>query len=74
MTGALRLQEPFISGSRKIYPVVAEVSWSAARGMTAMISPVAVIIEEDGRFSGAVFEEGSLEHIIGRLIKGETPV
>ncbi|MFA4878056.1 MAG: hypothetical protein WC586_11650 [Methanoregula sp.] len=70
MTATLRLQEPFVLGDRKIYPVVAEVCVSMEHGMTVMVNPVAVIIEENGFFSGAVLDNTPLETILEQLIAG----
>ncbi|MFA4860045.1 hypothetical protein [Methanoregula sp.] len=72
MTAALRLQEPFVLGDRKIYPVVSEICFCMERGMTALVSPVAILIEENGQVTGAVLGDASLEDIIGRLIVGKS--
>ncbi|WP_321506944.1 hypothetical protein [uncultured Methanoregula sp.] len=71
MTGTLRLQEPVIIGDRKIWPVVAEVCIIMEHGMTAMVNPVALIMEENGHFTGAVLGDTPLETILDRLIAGE---
>nr|WP_321351768.1 hypothetical protein [uncultured Methanoregula sp.] len=71
MKAAIRLQDPFIDGDRKIYPVVTETGVTMGLGMTATVTPVALIIEEGGDFTGATLEETSLEDILRRLIAGE---
>ena len=70
MTATLRLQEPLILGDRKIYPVVSEICLSLEHGTTALLNPVALIIEENGHITCAVLGDLSPEDILGRLIAG----
>ena len=70
MTAALRLQEPFVLGDRKIYPVVSLVSLSLEHGTTALLNPVALIIEDHGHITCAVLGDASPEEIVGHLIAG----
>lgn len=68
MNASVRLQEPFVMGSRKIYPVVAEESMSMERGMMGSLVPLALIIEEDGNFSFALLAGESLLEILEKLV------
>ena len=70
MTTALHLQEPVILGDRKIYPVVSEFCLSLEHGTTALLTPVALIIEENGQITCAILGDLSLDDILGRLIAG----
>ncbi len=73
MTPAVRVQEPFVCGERKIYPVVAETSVAMPHGMTGGITPVALIIEENGIYSCTVLGAEPLERLLDLLIETQFP-
>ena len=67
MSSGVRLQEPFVDGDRKIYPVVAEASVSVGNGMIGSLVPLALIIEEDGTYSYMLLAADSLVAVLEKL-------
>jgi len=67
MTAGVRLQAPFIDGSRKIYPVVAETSMQGDYGIVGSLLPLALIIEENGDLSCALIEGDCIISILEKL-------
>ena len=68
MNANVRLQEPFVMGNRKIYPVVFEETMILESGMVGSLAPLALIIEEDGRFSCALLAGESFLEILEKLV------
>lgn len=68
MTATVRLQEPFVLGSRRVYPVVAEMTQIFGGGMVASVLPLALIIEEDGVFSYTLLEADSFIAVLEKLV------
>lgn len=68
MNANVRLQEPFVMGNRKIYPVVFEETMILESGMVGSLAPLALIIEEDGRFSFALLAGESFLEILEKLV------
>jgi hypothetical protein len=68
MNTELRLQEPQVYGDRTIIPVVSEISACHAYGMTGSITPVALLIGQDGEWGIALLEGDSVIALLERLI------
>jgi hypothetical protein len=67
MTANIRLQEPVTCGNRRIYPVISEVTVTFATGIAASLIPLALIIEEDGEYTYALFEGDSILSVIEKM-------
>lgn len=68
MTGTiLRLREPFIWGSCRIYPVVSETCMVTPGGMMGSVNPVALLIEDEGKLSCTVLEGDSITAVLEKL-------
>lgn len=67
MSATVRVQEPLVTGNRKIYPVVAEMSLTMGQGMMGSLIPLALIIEEDGTFSYILLEGESFPALLEKV-------
>jgi hypothetical protein len=68
MTATIRLQDPFIDGNRRIYPVVTDVEATFGPGAVGYLAPLALIIEEDGRVSCVLIGGDSIVAILEKLV------
>lgn len=67
MTNGLTLQEPRVFGTRTIVPVVSESTVCYGPGMAGSVRPVALLIEEDGKWGIALLEGDSPAELLERL-------
>jgi hypothetical protein len=68
MTAGLKLQEPRVFGTRTIVPVVSETSLCHGPCIVGSVRPVALLIEEDGKWGIALLEGDSLAELLERLL------
>jgi hypothetical protein len=68
VTATIRLQEPFIDGDRRIYPVVSCVSETFSHGTVGSLLPLALIIEEGTEVSCVLLGGDSLGAILEKLV------
>ncbi len=68
MTGELKLQEPLFFGTRTIVPVVSETSLCHGPCMAGSVRPVALLIEEDGKWGISLLEGESPAVLLEQLL------
>jgi hypothetical protein len=67
MTAEIRLLEPVTFGERVIIPLVRDTQVSFGQGVVVMVSPVALLISEAGKWMFTPLEEGIGSDILGTL-------
>jgi hypothetical protein len=67
MTATIAVQAPVVIGSRRIYPVVAQSMETIGPGFVSSVRPLALIIEESGRYSIALIEGESVQGLLAGL-------
>lgn len=67
MSERVRIAQPLVVGSRRIYPVVAEAVTGYGCGMAGTVLPLALIIEEDGRYTCALLGTDTLVSLLEKL-------
>jgi|GEM_PF-4696240 hypothetical protein len=67
MNPTIRLQHPYTSGNRRIYPVVAEVVEISGNSIVASVVPLALLLEEEGVFSCILLGGDSLATCLEKL-------
>lgn len=67
MSDGVRFAAPLVVGSRTIYPVVAEAIAGYGSGMAGTVIPLALIIEEDGRYTCALLGTDTLVSLLEKL-------
>jgi hypothetical protein len=67
MTAEIRLLEPVTFGERVIIPLVRDTQVSFGQGVVVMVSPVALLILEAGKWMFTPLEEGICPDILGTL-------
>jgi hypothetical protein len=69
MTADIRMLEPVTCGERVIIPIVRDTQVSSGQGVVVMVSPVALLISEAGKWMFTPLEEGTCPDILGTLKK-----
>jgi hypothetical protein len=67
MTTALRLLDPVACDERVFLPLVRDTFVSFEEGAVVLVSPVAILIAEAGRWMFVPLEEGICSDILGTL-------
>jgi hypothetical protein len=67
MTADIRMLEPVTCGERVIIPLVRDTQVSFEQGFVVMVSPVALLISEAGKWMFTPLEEGISSDILGTL-------
>jgi hypothetical protein len=67
MTADIRILESVTCGERVIIPLVWHTQVSSGQGIVVMVSPVALLISEAGKWMFAPLEEGISPDILGAL-------
>ena len=67
MTADIRMLEPITCGERVIIPLVRDTQVSFEQGFVVMVSPVALLISEAGKWMFTPLEEGISSDILGTL-------
>ena len=67
MTADIRMLEPVTCGERVIIPIVRDTQVSSGQGVVVMVSPVALLILEAGKWMFTPLEEGICSDILGTL-------
>jgi len=67
MTADIRMLEPVTCGERVIIPLVRDTQVSFEQGFVVMVSPVALLISEAGKWIFTPLEEGISSDILGTL-------
>ena len=67
MTADIRMLEPITCGERVIIPLVRDTQVSFEQGFVVMVSPVALLISEAGKWIFTPLEEGISSDILGTL-------
>ena len=68
MNTGVRIQQPVKCGHRTVFPIVRDSSFCHEGGAILSITPVALLIEEEGRWSFAPLEKGTCTDILGKLL------
>ena len=58
MTADIRMLEPVTCGERILIPLVRDTQVSSGKGFVVMVSPVALLISEAGKWMFTPLEEG----------------
>jgi hypothetical protein len=69
MTAAIRMLEAVTCGERVIIPLVRQTQVASGQGIVVMVSPVALLISEAGKWMFTPLEEGVSPDILGLLKK-----
>jgi hypothetical protein len=67
MTADIRMLEAVTCGERVIIPLVRHTQISSGQGVVVMVSPVALLISEAGKWIFTPLEEGIGPNILGTL-------
>ena len=67
MTADIRMLQPITCGERVIIPLVRDTQVSFEQGFVVMVSPVALLISEAGKWIFTPLEEGISSDILGTL-------
>ena len=67
MTADIRMLEPVTCGERVIIPLVRDTQVSFEQGFVVMVSPVALLISEAGKWMFTPLEEGICSDILVTL-------
>ena len=67
MTADIRMLEAVTCGERIIIPLVCDTQVSSGQGVVVMVSPVALLISEAGKWMFTPLEEGICPDILGTL-------
>ena len=67
MTTDIRMLEAVTCGERVIIPLVRHMQVSSGQGVVVMVSPVALLIIEAGKWMFTPLEEGVCPDILGTL-------
>jgi len=68
MNTEMRMQQPLICGNRRIIPVVRAQSFCYEHGMIASVQPVALMVEEGGKWGITLLEGDSVADFLENLV------